>query len=361
LSYDQAGQYKTLAEKCAAVPDMVSFEQGVRLPIPTEVGKGVRGHFDAVAGGTSVEAMVYLAENSELVTSLNDVSYGDAEAAAQAEEVAETSLPGVKRDSGTGPKKAAVEKWGAFAEPFQEKLRTQSTAKDAASLLTATAAATSVRCSSTAPHGLDSPHPLLGTNEGGYQRIDFYYNDANQPAVYTDAQYRARVSNSIAKWDLIGNECGIDAASSLPNYDLHYMGITSATSGISADFKSCTQPTKNVIDWKYSSIDTNFLAGTCAFFGIGSAPATTGTQINRRYLWFAESNINNCDPSGIRNDLSSVLIHELSHSFGLKHTASSFKQVTSENAGRCNPDSRFLGRGDIRGVQARYGKGYWWG
>lgn len=54
-----------------------------------------------------------------------------------------------------------------------------------------------------------------------------------------------------------------------------------------------------------------------------------------------------------------VLIHEFGHSLGLGHTAPGSEQVMSPNNGVCNPDARSLGRGDIRGVQAKYGKGYW--
>lgn len=140
---------------------------------------------------------------------------------------------------------------------------------------------------------------MLGTDQGGYREVGFYYNDANQPGAYTNAQYRARVKNSLINWDWIENPCGIDSVSSIPNYFLDCKGITTATSGVSADFNTCAaKPTVNVVDWKYSSIATNRLAVTCTWFANGTPQPTSGNQINRRHLWFADSNINNCAGTG---------------------------------------------------------------
>jgi hypothetical protein len=97
-----------------------------------------------------------------------------------------------------------------------------------------------------------------------------------------------------------------------------------------------------------------FLAVTCTFFRNGIV-TSSDLQINKAdHRWTTKPNSRSCKRMW---DLEAVVTHERGHTFGLGHVAeNSHRNLTMSPIinGTCQSSERTLGRGDVRGLEAKY-------
>jgi len=307
-----------------------------------------------------MEYSAYLTVAGELVTSVNDQEFGTEEAIKEAEESAGEALAGTAVEGPTARQiKALAAKKEAKAQAAVERVERNegggvepSDISSASGIASAATGGNTIswskatKCADTS-YALIADHPKSGTNAGGYQNVRWYYNPANQPSTYTDAAYKNRLTGAADTWDVLWNNCGIETP--LPNYFMDYGGTTSAAANCSSSVPV------NVAGWAtLSKVDT--VAETCSFWW-ANGDTRFIMRFNLSRLFYAAASESGC--SAGRFDLEAIANHEFGHALGLDHVAQSTSLVMRPTSGACEMYHRYLGRGDIRGVKAKYGSGFW--
>ncbi|WP_325474344.1 matrixin family metalloprotease [Nocardioides sp.] len=358
LRFDEATAYASLASECETPPATVTFDDQTTLLIPTEPGSSVHMHVDAATESDSAEYSAHLTEDGQLVTAVDDDQYGTDDAITEADAVVAQAGEG---HSAHGPhasrlaeevagKKAAkleaATRRAEESEPVGSQHRDIPAASENASSSAAAANwSAATKCGYTS-HVPSSNYQKMGTDEGGYRNIQWYYNPAGEPTIYTDAQYRTRIKSAADSWDVLWNNCNINV--SWPNIYMDYRGTTSAAAGCS------TAPPVNVVGWATIS-DMTTVARACRW-NYSDGSARFSIQNNRGHAFYAGASETACSN---RHDLEAIMVHEFGHALGLDHSPQSSSQVMRPTVHHCESYHRYLGRGDIRGVRAIYGVGFW--
>lgn len=95
------------------------------------------------------------------------------------------------------------------------------------------------------------------------------------------------------------------------------------------------------------------LAVTCTWFDTGTRSAVeSDVRFNRKHRWYATR------PAGCsgRFGIQAVMTHERGHTFGLGHVSeqSHGRLTMSTRIRACEEGPKTLGRGDVRGLRAKY-------
>lgn len=144
---------------------------------------------------------------------------------------------------------------------------------------------------------------------------------------------------------------------------VEYLGTTATRPNITGDLLSCTSDDGlSVTAWSSASGNNNG-AVTCAFAVSDGSVTAVDILINSsttKYIWDDVVQDGCKDVNGKRGqDLEGLITHEWGHGYGLAHVSESThgNLVMSQFLnGTCNTQERTLGRGDLEGMIAIYGR-----
>lgn len=176
-------------------------------------------------------------------------------------------------------------------------------------------------------------------------RYGWTYNPRNMPgsvAGRAGDAIRAATTNITAGHD----GCGIPGN---PRASHRYNGKTSAAPGITPSAGCGSNDGRNVTGWK-SLTASGVLAVTCTYYS-GSQAVASDAAINTRFRW-------SLSPSSCSGayDLKGVMTHERGHTFGLGHTTADQALTMYPSVRSCDFSKSSLGKGDLTGLFAIYGK-----
>lgn len=195
-----------------------------------------------------------------------------------------------------------------------------------------------------------------------YDRLGWYFNRSTTPNELTRNGATGAIRRGGANITGARNNCGM--ADDIPAR-IGYLGNTSRRANINASADCTTRDGTSVVSFGDLPVRSNNITtiGTACNWSRGprypQEIIESDIKINKVEAQWTTTPYGSCYN---RQDLESLVTHERGHSFGLDHVAeSSHKWLTMSPTlegpkadGTCRALERTLGRGDVRGLRARY-------
>ncbi|MQA84998.1 MAG: matrixin family metalloprotease [Streptosporangiales bacterium] len=177
------------------------------------------------------------------------------------------------------------------------------------------------------------------------------FNPAHRPSGLSVSAARRAIAAGRGYFADQHNDCGYAAVEGANAPTITYRGTTSRAPGIGADGACSRHDGVNVVGFG-SLRRTSAIASTCYWY-VRREIRESDAKLGRTNARWTTSPGRRCTRA---MDIASVMAHETGHTFGLSHPRGSHPSLTMN--GRipaCSKAFRTLGRGDIRGIRAKYG------